>query len=648
MKRQPISSLASLLGALVLLVGVAVSFFCYRAYENERVLRESRIQRNLSLLQLSANNYVEKLVRDADFIAHSPVLRMFLNSPSEKSKAATEDAFLTLGSLRYDYGQVRFLDVHGHERIRVDRDKSGVHLRQAGLQDKSGRDYVKAGLMLGQNDLLLSDIELNVEFGKIEKPYQPTIRAVTPIFVDGSRRGLVVLNGFANELLDQMRRALPAGGFELALLNETGGWIAGGDALNWQFQLDANARMSLEVPSLWASIEQREQGRFEYKSECYHYVWFRPAIHGVLSPKWLLAQKSQGRSCSARAITAIQDGLLWAFLILIITIPATIFWFRAQQRNYQYQQKLLDNQAQLSVIAQAAGHALILVDNQCQVIRMNSEAEKLLNWSEAELLGKSLYLAFPIPKDEQRPSVEGGHIWRALQSGLPQSTENKPLQTRDGRCLQVSLKVTPFETTEGRQAVVALADVTSHVALEQTLAMQAQTDELTKVLNRRALLGSLEALSKKSGHLPCVIALDIDFFKKVNDTYGHQVGDEVLIHFCRTVETVLRKGDLLGRMGGEEFLIVLGNSKMKDAMGLAERIRAAIENSPCQCKDSVSVAFTVSIGVAQHEDDESLESLLDRADQALYSAKHAGRNRVVQATAVALRANYSVELNPSE
>jgi diguanylate cyclase (GGDEF)-like protein len=132
--------------------------------------------------------------------------------------------------------------------------------------------------------------------------------------------------------------------------------------------------------------------------------------------------------------------------------------------------------------------------------------------------------------------------------------------------------------------------------------------------------------------------LDVDHFKRVNDSFGHLAGDEVLRRFVALVQGCLRRADLVVRYGGEEFCVLLPEVQLSEAAGLAERIRAAVTRSPLVIGSAI-VPITVSAGVAglQHGDGGNIDHLLRRADAALYLAKDQGRNRVV-ATADGARA----------
>jgi diguanylate cyclase (GGDEF)-like protein len=164
--------------------------------------------------------------------------------------------------------------------------------------------------------------------------------------------------------------------------------------------------------------------------------------------------------------------------------------------------------------------------------------------------------------------------------------------------------------------------------MERRLEVLATTDPLTGILNRRACLERGKALSeaaKRYGHPMTVMMLDIDHFKRVNDRHGHDTGDDVLRLFVSVVGQCLRQVDVFGRMGGEEFVVLMPETAQKGAMIAAERIRDAVEQAKLEL-DGQNLSVTVSVGavVGTHTVDEALKL----ADEALYRAKSEGRNRV--------------------
>ncbi len=166
---------------------------------------------------------------------------------------------------------------------------------------------------------------------------------------------------------------------------------------------------------------------------------------------------------------------------------------------------------------------------------------------------------------------------------------------------------------------------------ETALADLARVDELTQLYNRRAfdeaLLRAHSNFQRGAG-AGVVLTMDIDHFKRINDTHGHAAGDAVLRAFATTVRKSVRLSDQLYRIGGEEFALILVQTDMGTALDLAERIRSAVESAPIAYRDQ-SIAVTVSIGVAGLSEAMGASETLEAADTALYRAKTAGRNRVV-------------------
>ncbi|MDM0030183.1 GGDEF domain-containing protein [Variovorax saccharolyticus] len=166
----------------------------------------------------------------------------------------------------------------------------------------------------------------------------------------------------------------------------------------------------------------------------------------------------------------------------------------------------------------------------------------------------------------------------------------------------------------------------------RTIQELAIRDELTGTFNRRHLLeliGTERSRATESLPFFCVCLLDIDHFKKINDTYGHQAGDTVLTAFACAVERAIRSSDCFGRYGGEEFVLMMPQTDLRNALTMADRVRRTIEEIVFPGLPE-GFRVTVSIGVAQYEPSEEVSAVLERADQALYVAKVSGRNRVVR------------------
>lgn len=193
-------------------------------------------------------------------------------------------------------------------------------------------------------------------------------------------------------------------------------------------------------------------------------------------------------------------------------------------------------------------------------------------------------------------------------------------------------RVLASQAAELKRLNLALeSEVKRREELADELRKIATTDVLTGLHTRRHVLelGGLEEKRRRrhGGNLSLVL-IDIDHFKKVNDSHGHAAGDEVLKRFAGVCRTVFREIDLIGRFGGEEFLVILPATGLDNACDIAERLRCQTENETITLQGN-GVRITVSIGVTELlETDPSLEHAISRADLALYRAKNAGRNRV--------------------
>ncbi len=168
---------------------------------------------------------------------------------------------------------------------------------------------------------------------------------------------------------------------------------------------------------------------------------------------------------------------------------------------------------------------------------------------------------------------------------------------------------------------------------KQKLHIAATTDRLTGVYNRAFLLDHLErefANSRRYGHPLTCLMLDIDHFKAINDQHGHAIGDMVIRNTAQVLAANIRKGDVLARFGGEEFVVLLSNTTARDGAALAESLRSAVDEA-LHRHGSLSLRVGVSVGVADTLFDESMSEsdLIAYADEALYAAKRRGRNRVV-------------------
>ncbi|MFZ6641265.1 sensor domain-containing diguanylate cyclase [Undibacterium sp. TC4M20W] len=265
------------------------------------------------------------------------------------------------------------------------------------------------------------------------------------------------------------------------------------------------------------------------------------------------------------------------------------------------------------------------------VQKVSPAVTKILGYTPEEIEGKPAAELYPQMGD--REAFRKEIMLHGMVSDFPGQ-----MVTKDGRIIDISVNSQALYDDEGNYAGAEgiCRDVTQRKLLEREMQRLATTDSLTGIANRRAFLEHAEHIFKSCQRYQTqmtLMMLDLDFFKGINDKYGHQSGDLALINFAEAVKLELRESDLFGRLGGEEFCVLLQQANQPEALLVAERIRAHVQSLLLNSAAGEPFSLTVSIGIAIYRaEDDRLGRLLERADKALYQAKSNGRNRVTWET----------------
>lgn len=299
---------------------------------------------------------------------------------------------------------------------------------------------------------------------------------------------------------------------------------------------------------------------------------------------------------------------------------------RAAQRDIQRLS------ARNELLLNSAGDGIYGTDIHGICTFINPAALKMLGYAMEEVLGRDQHQLFHHRHADGSPYPHADcPIHQTLLDGIPRDVEDVFVR-KDDQLFPVHIMVTPMAEDGRRVGVeVVFRDIAKRKAMEAELLRLATTDPLTNVANRRRFMEQLEmelARVRRFGKPATFLMLDIDHFKDVNDGYGHAAGDAVLKHFSALAQERLRRIDLFGRLGGEEFGVLLPGTEMAGALEFAERFRQHVDRTPC-VTDKGPIHYTVSIGIADFDPkDPDPDHVLARADVALYRAKEGGRNRV--------------------
>jgi diguanylate cyclase (GGDEF)-like protein/PAS domain S-box-containing protein len=286
----------------------------------------------------------------------------------------------------------------------------------------------------------------------------------------------------------------------------------------------------------------------------------------------------------------------------------------------------LEESAFLQAVVDAIPGTFYVIDERGYFVRWNGAAQALAGAPDERMPRTTLLDAIC---EEDRPLI-ASMIQVALAKGYAEAEAriahgNGQMQWRFLTARRVDIAGKSFLVGTG-------LDVTEHKKLERELEHQARTDFLTGVPNRRHFLdlADLElARARRYGRPFSLLMLDLDLFKNVNDRYGHHAGDLTLQKVVEVCGQILREVDVVGRLGGEEFGIILPETDAEQALQVADRVRQAVAVASVALPKGGSVGITTSIGVATYsEADPDVDAVLNRADRALYQAKRSGRDRV--------------------
>lgn len=660
---------------LPLALAICAAFAFYGGARAERAVDELADRGELAVGMGASvlTGALDMVVGDLSALAGAPALRAALDSADQQAFARVAADWLSFSSGKRLYDQIRWLDERGVERLRVNYRDGRVRLAQAAeLQDKGQRYYLREMLALPAGALYLSPLDLNIEDGRIEQPLRPMIRVGT-VLADGrgAKRGLLLLNYRGQELLDRFKLAARA--FDrVTLVDARGYWLRGASADDeWGFMLGRPERtLAQRAPAAWARIGEHAAGRALADDG----LWIWRSVHplprsaegagpGDASYPWRVVAHQP-----PEALAAVRAGV-WKGLavpaLLALLLAALGSWklcaawrglaradealreanrelrSRVEERTQALNLKvgaLIESDMRYRTTFENAAVGIARVSPKGLFVEINPAFCALIGYSREQLLSQGFsFQRITHPDDLAEDEAQ---VARLLRGEAAHYAMEKRYIRKDGSEVWASLSVALVRDRDGepRYFVSSVIDLSERKRLEAELLQMANSDFLTGLANRRhfmeRLTDELARVQRGEPDEAAVLMLDLDLFKAVNDRHGHAVGDALLRHFSVVVGHELRRIDSIGRIGGEEFAIVLPAAGESASRAFAERLRERLAASPMSLGDA-ALAFTVSIGITTMTPaDHCIDQVLARADRALYRAKQAGRNCVAYLPAV--------------
>lgn len=525
------------------------------------------------------------------------------------------DLLYALSYSHSDIMQLRYIDEFGVERIRIERDKKSPSLiivPESQLQDKSSRYYFKEGSILLPNQFWHSNIDLNIEHGEIELPIKPTFRISTPVVRENKFRGIVILNIHFSDVI----RYLTTSTSFYVYITDKEGEILHSPVENqgWSRYLDNSLNLYNIFPDDAEYILKREnynrKGLYSYSVS--DLFLSDEGIRMIFIPKSnvLNSMKSNNRlSAFLLAVTILIISVPLSWLISII--PSSLQSKLANAYDeIKRKSEIIDKNVMISKTALSG----IISD-------VSSSFLEITGYARSEVLGKS----HNILRHPDTPPEVYLDMYRTITSGNIWEGDIKDL-SKKGEAFWVHMVITPELDEDGN--VDAYIGIAQDITDKKTIEKMSITDTLTGLFNRRSLEATLNheiAMFERYRNVFSLILFDIDHFKKVNDTFGHQTGDDVLVKIAEIIKGNARETDYVCRWGGEEFIIIVSGLDSNGAFEFAQKLRSLVEEYSFPEVGTV----TISCGVVQFKSNESSHEFTSRADIALYKAKKAGRNTVV-------------------
>lgn len=290
---------------------------------------------------------------------------------------------------------------------------------------------------------------------------------------------------------------------------------------------------------------------------------------------------------------------------------------------YLLGQQLIEESKRVDALFEFSADAMFEVDRSGHIIKANDNAKILFGYSEEELLGMNVDYLVPASLRRGHAEQRKGFFDHPEPKYMGHRKKSFFAAKKDGESIPVEISLSFLKNGDKETVLAGVRDISERLQIEK----EARSDHLTGLLNRfsgeKTLQEEIEK-ARRYKHQLSLIMCDIDHFKRVNDDFGHNIGDEVLVNFANILTDVVREVDIACRWGGEEFLVICPNTNIREAGKLAERLRTTVASF----NFSPVPALTCSFGVATYNKTENFLHLVKRADDALYRAKQGGRNKV--------------------
>ncbi|WP_306439763.1 sensor domain-containing diguanylate cyclase [Vibrio japonicus] len=561
---------------------------------------------------------LDRIDTSVHFLAQNGLLHQAILNPTNENISALSDFWLLVARTQKFYSSLRFIGMDGMETIRINSsERVSEIVDKERLQNKADSQYFNYAQSLKTNQIGTFGVDFETDQLEIIVPHRPAYRIILPVELQGERKGYFVANVNLKRLYKDLAYKRETENLP-SIFNQEGYFVLSNDNTPILGNLlEENSAHSIAklYPSLWNKIQKSHSGTVKEGQVWLSFTTSELNLDGSkLSLIFLL--KSDLSDLQPVKNEDYNELFIQAFFILIIIFLIS-FTFVAWNYNHE-------KNSVASKIARAAMNgmsAMVITDHNNRIIQVNEQFTKSSGYTLDEVKGK---------QPSMFSSGNHGHefyttMWDSLESDGIWEGEviNK---RRDGSLITELLRI---QTVRNKQGIVqffvaSFIDISHRKELEDRLRELSEKDPLSGLWNRRKFDAEMTAETQRVKRYPdcekaSLALLDIDHFKRINDKYGHDAGDKVITNVATTISSQLRETDMVARIGGEEFAIIMPHTGIQEAENVINRLRISINIQS-------EYDITASAGVTEICDKPS--DSYKRADIALYESKTLGRNQV--------------------
>jgi diguanylate cyclase (GGDEF)-like protein/PAS domain S-box-containing protein len=643
-------------------------------------------------IEVALENHQRNLISLRDLPPVQAVMRtpannsLTLHNSQERNMVhqTLTDSLLAFLSHHSEYQQIRFIDIKGDELVRVQRSRNNkiTAASQNELQYKGDSPYVIETMKLEAGQTYYSNVSLIKEHNVIQVPHLPVMRMATPVSgIDGTHSGLVVLYISTKRLFEEVISI--DNGVRREVVDERGYFIKNVDVTKtFGFDLGLNYTLSTDQPFMAQTILSEDSfiqyDRKGAELNGFEKIFFAPQDkqrYWVLTfhiPENIVFSEI-ALSLQRMLIFSLVIGLLSIIFIIrfvskkiltpVVTMALVCERFKAGDltvrlntdsvndemltlydginnfvANQQQATVILENEVaaqtkRLSSVIDNIVDGVITISERGNIESLNPSAMRIFGYSEQDVLGKNVKMLMPEPYHSEHDGYLDNYITTGIKKIIEIGREVVG-RRKDGSTFPMELEVREIFIDEVRHFVGITRDITERKSAGEEIRRLAFYDQLTDLPNRRLLLDRFrQALitSDRRNNPGALLFIDLDNFKNLNDTLGHDMGDILLKKITHRLKSCIRESDTVARLGGDEFVVLLLDLHRQaleaaaEAKTICENILSAI-SQPCEIEKHTHHC-TASIGVVIFNGTvQPVEELMKQADIAMYQAKKAGRN----------------------